>query len=184
MDFFIFEQHDAGGKVKLQLSDDVKASAEYSPCGRYRYELHRRWNQDQPTKSIMFLMMNPSTATEFVDDPTVKKCRYYANRWDFNHLIIGNVFAYRATNPKELLKVDDPQGTENLYRLQKLLTEHNPFLVCAWGRIPKRLSNIEEQAMQLVKGYEPHVLRLNKVGKPYHPLYLPNDTTSISWSIY
>lgn len=180
-DIFTFDDHDPGGKVKLVVPDHVTSSAVFSECNQYRYELHRRWNHDEPVKSIMFLMMNPSTATADIDDPTVRKCRTYAGLWGYNHLIIGNVMAYRATHPEDLLAVYDPQGPANLSSLRRLMTDGSPFLVCAWGRISKKLAWAEDYVLKLIGDFDPHILRLNKSGRPWHPLYLPNDTEPVRW---
>ena len=173
--------HDPGGKIKILLEENIISSAIFSDCQKYRFELHRRWDNESD-KSIMFLMMNPSVATEFIDDPTVKKCRKYATTWGYNHLIVTNVMAYRATNPKELLQVYDPVGKDNLKHIKILLEEYKPFLICAWGRIPTKLFYAEEDVMRVIKDHSPHVLKLNKDGKPWHPLYLPNNTLPEPWN--
>ncbi len=182
-DIFVFDEHDPGGKAIFALPLDIFSHAEFSPCKKYRYELRRWWHDTKPPNSIMFLMMNPSTATEVVDDPTVRKCRMYAERWGYNHLIITNIMAYRATNPKELLNIDDPVGPENFNRIRRLIDSYKPFLVCAWGgNLPSKLLHVEEKIMELIEPFKPHVLRLSKSGRPYHPLYLPNDTVPIDWN--
>lgn len=196
--------HHAGGKVELALPEGVHSAAVFSKCGQYRYELHRRWKLDEPIRSIMFLMMNPSIATVVVDDPTVRKCRLYADRWGYNHLVVANIMAYRATNPKTLLTIDDPDGPANLMTISRLLCgdafSHYcgkweatkqfpmsfpaPHLICAWGCIPKRLAWAERNAMWAIANAKPHILRLNKAGKPWHPLYLPNDTVPVPWEVF
>jgi hypothetical protein len=174
-------EHNPGGKVAIPVPSDVISTAVFSDCKRYRYELHRRWG-NEPYKPIMFLMMNPSTATEDLDDPTVRKCRTYASLWGYNHLMITNVMAYRATHPKDLFDVYDPVGTDNLKSICRLLEDYKPFLVCAWGKLHKNLSYAEDDVMRRIVDYSPHVLRLNKDGKPGHPLYLPNNIKPEKWS--
>ena len=86
-------------------------SAAFSPCRRYRYCLSRVWNPKLP--SVMFVGLNPSTADEQEDDPTVRRCIGFARNWNFGGLILVNLFAYRSTDPADLLRVDDPVGPGN-----------------------------------------------------------------------
>ena len=103
------KQHDPGGKVRLALSADVKSWADFGGDNKeYRYTLKRVW--DASLGSVLFVMMNPSTADPYVDDPTVAKCQRYARAWGYGTLLVGNTFAYRATNQKDLLRVADPVG--------------------------------------------------------------------------
>lgn len=169
-----FDDHDAGGKVRITVPYYVVSDAVYSPCRQYRYILHRRWTDD-PDHSVMFLMMNPSTATEEYDDPTVRKCRVYAMRWGYNHLIIGNVMAYRTTDPSLLRGVDDPIGPDNLLQLRKAIETFKPLVVCAWGTLPRRLIAADQNVRDLLRELEieARVLHVNSSGSPGHPLYLP-----------
>ena len=183
MTTFMFDgDHDAGGKIKMAVPADVVSCAYFSPCRQYRYELHRRWRPHEPPRAVMFIMLNPSTATETIDDPTVRKCRRYAQQWDFNTLIVTNIMAYRATQPKALLSVADPVGPENLSRIHTLIKMQRPLVICAWGRPPPKLSYAETQIKKLLMDCDPHVLRLNMAGGPWHPLYLPSLLTPLRWS--
>lgn len=132
----------------------------------------------------MFLMLNPSTATEDVDDPTVRKCRSYASQWGYNTLLVGNIMAYRATDPSLLRGIEDPVGPDNLSHLRGML-ETQPRLICAWGRVPTRLQHAEQAVTQLIRevGIEPYALRVNSGGSPSHPLYQPLDVEPQLWTI-
>lgn len=185
-DLIIFDDdHDPGGKVHLAMPDDVISDAVYSNCHQYRYILHRRWQPERRDHSIMFIMLNPSTATEQVDDPTVRKCRNYAIRWGYNHLIVGNLMAYRATDPSLLRGVGDPIGPETLQHLRQAIETYVPTIVCAWGCLPGRLRHVETPVLDLLRQMhvQPFVLRLNSGGSPAHPLYLPMHTDPIEWGI-
>jgi hypothetical protein len=166
--------HDPGGKVRLRLPPGVVSKAIYSPCKQYRYLLSREWSPDEPRRQVMFIMLNPSTATEEVDDPTVRKCRHYAQQWGYNTLLVGNLMAYRSTQPCLLRDVDDPVGPENLRYLEEALRT-DPLLICAWGRIPGRFEYAEQAVKDLISrcGIIPRALRLNTSGGPWHPHYLP-----------
>jgi hypothetical protein len=86
-------------------------SAISSPCRTYRYSLFRVWNPKFP--SVMFVGLNPSTADEQEDDPTVRRCVGFARKWNFGGLILVNLFAYRSTDPAGLLEAEDPVGPGN-----------------------------------------------------------------------
>ena len=77
-------------------------SAEISPCGLYRYSLTRKWEAWKGT--VNFIMLNPSTADAQEDDPTIRRCIGFAKAWGYGGIVVTNLFAYRATNPKELKK--------------------------------------------------------------------------------
>ena len=68
---------------------------------------------------------NPSTADHNDDDPTIIKCIKYAQNWGYGGLLIGNLFAYRATNPSEMKKVDDPVGPLNNHYLKLMSQQVN-----------------------------------------------------------
>jgi hypothetical protein len=105
-------KHDPGGKVLIPLPIWVRGSAVLGgERDEFRYELSRVWNEDLAT--LLFVMMNPSTAGPDSDDPSVAKCRRYAEGWGFGSLLVGNTFAYRATDKKRLLEIVAPVGPDN-----------------------------------------------------------------------
>ena len=81
----------------------------WSPDRSHRYFLRRPASLlDQAKPVIAFILLNPSTADERKDDPTVAKCRRYAAGWGFGEVIVLNAFAYRATDPKNMKAHPDP----------------------------------------------------------------------------
>src|SRR6185312_12359012 len=106
-------------------------SAYISDCGRYRYGLGREW--DYPAKpALTFIMLNPSTADAEQDDPTIRRCIGFAKRDGFGALTVLNLYALRATDPRELERADDPKGPENDTMLRLHLKRGGTF-VAAWG---------------------------------------------------
>ena len=87
------------------------SGAVFSPCERYRYKLWRVWDPARPLGCVMFLMLNPSTATDTEDDPTIRRCIGYARSWGYGGLYVGNLFAYRATDPADLRRADSSRRT-------------------------------------------------------------------------
>jgi hypothetical protein len=166
------EMHDPGGKVRLALSADVVSTAEFGGDKKeYRYTLKRVW--DASLGSVLFVMMNPSTADPYVDDPTVAKCQRYARSWSYGTMLVGNTFAYRATNQKDLLRVADPVGPKNdKYLLQ--MAAQAELIVLAYGKPHKNLCQRGRDVVAMLRraGHELHVLKLCNDGTPSHPLYL------------
>lgn len=113
-------------------------------------------------------MLNPSTADADEDDATIRKCIRYAESWGFGGILVGNIYAYRATDRSMLKKVDNPIGTDNIANLYELVQKSDK-VVCAWGNGEGRPDFIFKNINNL------HYLRLNKDGSPSHPLYLKAD---------
>lgn len=153
-----------------------------SNCEQYRYELKRIWDEDKP--KVLFIMLNPSTADAEVDDPTIRRCIGYAKNWGFGGILVGNLFAYRSTNPNGLLKVDNPVGDDNIWHIKNMYYESD-VVVCAWGN-----SNIVRRLDKKIKyDYRPlsviknslHCLELSNDGTPKHPLQLKKDLKLINY---
>lgn len=145
-------------------------SAVISACGRYRYQLTRAWGAGP---RLAFVMLNPSTANASTDDPTIRRCARFARDAGYDGLLVGNLFAWRATNPLELRTVADPIGPENDTALAEIVSMVS-MVVCAWGSrgtFQKR----DERVLRLIRnaGREPQCLRVSTKGFPEHPLYLP-----------
>jgi hypothetical protein len=148
-------------------------SAVISEDGLYRYSLSRIWDESKPM--VMFIMLNPSTADAKTDDPTIKRCIGFAKSWGYGGLYVGNLFAYRATNPKDLLSVVDPIGKENIKYLKELFSK-SEICVHAWGnsKIINRLERIYPSDFSVdVNKY--YYIALTKDLQPKHPLYLKSD---------
>jgi hypothetical protein len=158
-------------------------AAHISPCQRYRYTL-RRGPVD--TGGLTFLCLNPSTANAELDDPTVRKCIGFTERLGATGFTIVNLFAWRATNPLELLEAGDPVGPQNDVFLSN---EFMRPVICAWGApsSTKLRRMVEHRIVQLAHLFQAHgqetwhlgPLTLN--GSPRHPLYLPYDADLEPW---
>jgi hypothetical protein len=179
-------EHCPGGKVLLPLPPGVRGDAVLGGTNReYRYELSRTWDDALPT--LLFVMMNPSTALPWFDDPTVAKCRRYAIVWGFGTLLVGNTFAYRATAQERLMEVADPVGPDNDAHLLSM-ADRAAMIVFAYGQ-PRnktlRYRGIEVARLLSRQGTRPlHYLRLAKNGTPCHPLYLPGSLKPVLWNSF
>ncbi len=156
------------------------SSAFISECGKYRYELRCTWDESRP--KVLFIMLNPSTADAEIDDPTIMRCIGFAKSWSYGGILVGNLFAYRATEPKTLLTVSDPIGQENLTHL-KVMYNESDVAICAWGNGHL----LEKLAKKIGADYKPlsgflgriYYLELSNDGTPKHPLYLKSDLKPI-----
>lgn len=107
--------------------------AAFSPDRKYRYLLTREWEPLIPgKKSVLFVMLNPSTADSVEDDPTIRRCIGFAKRLECRELVVVNLYAYRATDWKELLKVEDPIGEKNDEQI-RMSAQDASVVVAAWG---------------------------------------------------
>ncbi|MDS0280056.1 DUF1643 domain-containing protein [Halomicroarcula sp. S1AR25-4] len=151
------------------LSDD-RADAVLSEDRQYRYRLSRTWDTEKPT--IAFVMLNPSTADETEDDPTIRRCLGFAEDWGYGSLLVGNLFAYRTSDPADLRDVDDPVGPENDQHLRDICDEADKVIV-AWGTD----GDLHDREREFVEKLDVDLYALDttKDGHPNHPLYQPAD---------
>jgi len=141
------------------------------PDDCYRYILTRRWDEGS---YVNFLMLNPSTADANVDDPTIRRCIGYARAWGYGSLVVTNLFAWRATDPKQLKSIMDPVGPKNdRVILETARAAH--MVIAAWGN-HGNLHGRDDAVRRLLAeaGIALHCLTVSPgSGQPAHPLYLP-----------
>ena len=157
---------------------DAASAATYSPDQRYRYALTRVW---APGPQVLFVMLNPSTATEVQNDPTVERCERRARALGFGGFAVANIFAFRATDPRVMRAEPDPIGPEN-DRIILDLALGAQQVVCAWGTHGAHLGR-GAQMQTLLRGTGKTLfhLGLSQAGHPKHPLYISYDTTPMPW---
>lgn len=166
--------------MKIKIIDgmacDAVGQAVFSECCKYRYSLTREWDRDK--KKVLFLLLNPSTADESKNDPTIRRCINYAKDWGYGGLYIGNIFAFRATDPLVMKKQSDPIGPLNngfiLY-----LHKQAAITVAGWGSNGSFLDR-EAYIKRLLKN-NIYYLKLTKDRHPGHPLYLKKDLKPIRY---
>ncbi|MCE5309679.1 MAG: DUF1643 domain-containing protein [Acidobacteriales bacterium] len=156
----------------------TSTGATFSPCRKYRYTLWRQWGA---APCCMFLMLNPSTADEIANDPTVERCERRARDWGYGGLMVCNIFAYRATDPRDMKAADDPIGPENDVAILDS-AKRAGIVVCAWGNHgAHRNRDVDVRQMLRLERIKLHYLKLAKTGQPCHPLYLPYTLSPIPW---
>jgi len=151
-----------------------------SPCRLFRYTLRRTWDATKPKAFIIGL--NPSTADHLKNDPTVTREIAFAVSWGCGTLLKGNLFAYRATNPKDMKKAADPVGPDNDRYLLEMFNEAD-IVVCAWGTGGSFMRR-DLAVAKLLQGRTFRCLSVTKEGHPRHPLYLKAGTPLEDWSAY
>lgn len=157
---------------------DAVSEAVYSDCERYRYLLTRVWG---PGRRALFVMLNPSTATEVQNDPTVERCERRARALGFGAFRVTNIFAYRATDPKAMRSVDDPIGPDNDSAILESVSWADA-VVCAWGN--HGLHRNRGQAVEAVlrtAGAPLNHFGLTGQGQPRHPLYVSYAEPLQAW---
>jgi hypothetical protein len=158
-------------------------TAEFSADKRYRYTLSREFSGG--SGAAAWIMLNPSTATATEDDPTIRRCIGFSRAWGYRQLYILNLFAFRATDPKELLKTGSPGpvGPYNDEWIRTILSQAD-MIVCAWGakaaEVDKgRAADVVTVARATKKPVR--CLGTTKDGYPKHPLYLAADTKLVEF---
>jgi hypothetical protein len=159
----------------------VTGRAWFSDCGTYRYALLRVVDlgldglDGKQERCLNVVMLNPSTADAVENDPTIRRCIGYARSWGYGELMVTNLFAFRATDPRDLKRADEPIGPENDAYIRKI-AEAADLIVVAWGSHGTHRRRDEEVVRILAEvGKEPHCLALTATGQPVHPLYQRAD---------
>lgn len=158
----------------------MNCNAVLSADRKYRYLLTRKWS-DRPLLS--FGMLNPSTADEFHDDPTIRRCIGFGVNLGYGGIVIWNLFAWRATDPRELLTTKDPVGADNDKHIIDVC-KSGVDIIMAWGKLNHRLVSREKRVIQILRSYSPMYLDVTKDGFPRHPLFLKSDLRPKYWDIW
>lgn len=164
------------------MIDVTSRSAELSPCGRYRYQLSRTLATLTGRGTCLFVMLNPSTADHTIDDQTIRQCLGFTEAWGYRRLLVANLFAWRATLPRDMYAALDPIGVGNDRWLLESAADAD-CIVCAWGEHGRHRGRGEDVKKLLrAAGHQLQHLGLTKHHfQPRHPLYLARDTALMEW---
>ncbi len=154
------------------FSDDCGAL--FSTCRQYRYTLWRIWDNSKPY--ACWIGLNPSTADEIENDPTVRRCIDYSKQWQFGGMFMMNAFAYRSTDPEKMKAIADPVGPDNDRWLVEI-ANNSGLVLAAWGNHAAHM----DRGKKVLDMLQTNVfcLKLNSNGQPAHPLYLRKSLTPI-----
>lgn len=154
--------------------------AEFSVDRVYRYALWRTW--DKTKGHVMWIGLNPSTADETEDDPTIRRCQRFARDWGYGGIYMLNLFAYRATDPREMKAARDPEGPVNWYFLE-IYAHAAERVMAAWG-VHGAFRGQDSVAKRVIRGerWQLECLGHTKEGHPRHPLYVPANASPDIWT--
>jgi hypothetical protein len=151
----------------------------------HRYTLHRSWLGNGGV--VNFIMLNPSTADDFFDDATIRRCIGFAKLWGYCGLVVTNLFAFRATDPRDLKRLLATEGgfrtaigednTAHLDREARMAHK----IVCAWGDNAEIMPERVKDVLLMLAPYDLHAIRLTKRGHPVHPAREPYRDAPILW---
>jgi hypothetical protein len=158
----------------------MRSEATLSDDRLYRFRLVRVWGEGRP---LVVIGLNPSTADEHTDDPTIRKCVKFARAWGCGSLVMVNLFAWRSTDPKMLKSVSDPIGENNdgvilMATRDRRASVDEPMILCAWGNggeLHGRGAHVAELLRRM--GRELLCLKVNENREPAHPLYQQDSAT-------
>lgn len=163
------------------LFDDVDvgpviSDAVFSPCKAFRYTLRRVWEPRSPR--ILFVLLNPSVATDIDNDQTVNNCIEHARRFGFAHIVVCNLFAFRNPKPEVMREQDDPVGPDNDRHIREQ-HEIADLTVIGWGnhgsyrdRDLAVLKLLDSKSGELCCFDINRPSKKRPLGQPLHPCYL------------
>lgn len=176
-------------KPPMEVEGVSQRATVFSPCRLYRYTLWREWDCDSLTgcaddlpnveSYLMVIGLNPSTADETKDDPTIRRCVNFAKRWGYGALCMTNLFAWRDTKPANMKRAHNPVGEDNHHHLLSCAASAG-LVLAAWGKngsFQNQDINVRQWLSSI--GVPIYCLRKNGDGSPEHPLYVPAETTPI-----
>lgn len=170
-----------GATSAQELPAAAKREAVISECGKYRYLLLRTWDHTLPR--CLYVMLNPSTADADIDDPTIRSCIRLAKEKGFGGLAVVNLYAWRATDPKNLpAKQSEAMGSSNLRAIETAVSQCTT-VICAWGAHPYAARNVAG-ALDIIRLYQhtPYCFGVTQSGAPKHPLYIKSGTPLIPFA--
>lgn len=160
----------------MNLFPDL-SGATFSSCAQYRYLLWRTW--ESGTRSVLFLMLNPSTADAIANDATVERCQRRAIAMGFGRMVVANLFALRSTDPQALYDHPEPIGPENDKAILEAAQQAD-LVVCAWGTHGAHQGR-DQAILRMLRdaGIKTTCLGINKDGSPKHPLYVAYSASPV-----
>jgi hypothetical protein len=158
-----------------KLIADNRSGAKFSECRKYRYELWRIWDDTKPV--VMFIGLNPSTANESKDDPTIRRVKEMARVWGYGGVYMMNLFAWVTPYPEELHASPDPIGKNDWYLVQRAYLVDK--IIFAWGNFKEAEARGKQIAQMFPNGFALHI---NKNGSPKHPLYVKSNIVPLPYN--
>lgn len=154
----------------------MERDAHFHPNRKHRYALWRIWDKSRPL--VMFIGLNPSTANEGTDDPTIRRVISFAKDWGFGGVYMVNLFSQVTAYPKELRTHSHIEIEHNLDLVKEYARKCNR-IVFAWGNFKEAWEIGRRYAEVFENSY---ALQINKNGSPKHPLYVRADIEPVKFN--
>jgi hypothetical protein len=153
----------------------LENDAVISECGKYRYLLRRAWDHAKPR--ALFIMLNPSTADARADDATIRSCVRLVSGIGYGSMEVVNLFAWRATDPKDLPTPPSAAIGPNNSRTIEAAVVRCDMAICAWGAHPYAAKHAQG-VLDIIRLNRPaaYCFGKTKAGAPKHPLYIKSGT--------
>ncbi|MBA7658592.1 hypothetical protein ES703_66551 [subsurface metagenome] len=143
----------------------------------YRFVLWRFW-KDAPR--VLFVGLNPSTANELENDPTIRRCLGFADKWGYGGMYFCNLYSYVSTEPR-LLSSEEALHAANIPAIT-MAKSLSVLAIAAWGDGVELVENGKSVAEHIRKLIEPSLcFGLTQKGNPKHPLYLPSEAELVDY---
>jgi hypothetical protein len=155
--------------------------AEFDVTNKYRYRLWRLWGGGTltPWKTVCWILLNPSTADEYVLDPTLRRVESFTKGLNYDGFEVVNLFAFKATDPDHLTSAYGIVGPENDRYIQEAV-DRNDLTIVGWGA--EKIAEIRARVvLKMLGDRELFCLGMNKDGSPKHPLYMAGSTPVVSF---
>lgn len=162
----------------MSTAHGILKGAAFSECRTWRYALWRIWEPRLPC--VAFIGLNPSTADETQDDPTIRRCENFARRELCGGMYMLNLFAFRATDPGDMMAATEPVGPENDTAIKEFSAVCERIVVC-WGTYGFHAGR-GDHVGRLLAGRPLECFGVTNSGQPRHPLYLKSSANLVSWS--
>lgn len=180
----LIEHPEQRQSMRMRSDGNEVRTATYSSCGLYRFDLQIVFRDaaraSRSSELVQFIGLNPSTATEMVDDPTVRRCKRFARDWGFGGMVMTNAFAFRSTDPRPLYALKDPVGASNDEYLAYWANHRSVGMVVLCYGNHGILQGRHSAVVGLLHAKAPaerlHCLGMTGMGYPKHPLYLAATT--------
>ncbi len=161
----------------MNIGESISGALFSDENRKFRYALWRIW--DNTKESLLFIGLNPSTANEHRNDPTITRLIGFAKSFGFGSLYAGNLFSIVSADPMVLFNessVELPNGPcdQAIEQMNRLCST----VLVGWGGWAKYAKTRPSQVLSLIGG-RAFCLRVNKSGEPSHPLYLPSSSKMI-----
>ena len=162
-----------------KIENEIVSEAIYSKCYKFRYSITKRYKTGKG--NLLFILLNPSIATENIYDPTLLRCKKRAEKSLFKQFRVCNLFAFRSTNPKKLHKIKDPTGPQNNKILRNSI-KWSDKVICSWGNLGT-INDRNLEVTNILKEFKTPVfhLGLTKNKQPKHLLYISYKTIPNKW---